>query len=259
MRRRTFLAAAPAAALAGRAFATSRRENPNRDRTDVRGGDRIDGATWASRSAAWGLHGAAATAHPLATQAAIEMLKAGGSAVDAAICANAILGFGEPISCGVGGDCFALLWDPKTRKVLGLNGSGRSPRGLSLAEQRRRANDKGLINSFGAVSVSVPGAVDAWWTLHQRFGKLPWKDLFAPAIRHAEDGAPIVQNVAFYVGASERTFARPQSHIEETDNFRAVWVKDGETPREGEVFRNPQLAKTYRLIAEGGGRAFYEG
>ena len=259
MRRRTFLAAAPAAALAGRAFATSRRENPNRDRPDVRGGDRIDGATWASRSAAWGLHGAAATAHPLATQAAIEMLKAGGSAVDAAICANAILGFGEPISCGVGGDCFALLWDPKARKVLGLNGSGRSPRGLSLTEQRRRANDKGLINSFGAVSVSVPGAVDAWWTLHQKFGKLPWKDLFAPAIRHAEDGAPIVQNVAFYVGASERTFARPQSHIEETDNFRAVWVTDGKTPREGEVFRNPQLAKTYRLIAEGGGRAFYEG
>jgi gamma-glutamyltranspeptidase/glutathione hydrolase len=200
-----------------------------------------------------------ATAHPLATLAAIEILKAGGSAVDAAVCANAILGFGEPISCGIGGDCFALLWDPKQRKVLGLNGSGRSPKGLSLAEQRRRANAKGLINSLGAVSVSVPGAVDAWWTLHQKFGKLPWKDLFQPAIRHAEEGAPIVQNVAYYVGSSERIFSKPENHIEETGNFRKIWVRDGKTPREGEIFRNPELAHTYRLIAEGGGRAFYEG
>ena len=259
MNRRNFIAAVPAAALAGRAFATSRQENPNRDRPDVRGGDRIDGATWASRSAAWGIHGAAATAHPLATLAAIEMLKAGGSAVDAAIAANAVLGFGEPISCGIGGDCFVLLWDPAQKKVLGLNGSGRSPKGLSLAEQRKRAGANGLINSFGAVSVSVPGAVDAWWTLHGKFGKLPWKDLFQPAIRHAEEGAPIVQNVAFYVGGSQRTFSKPESHIEEIGNFNAVWVKDGKTPREGEIFRNPLLAKTYRLIAEGGGRAFYEG
>ena len=193
MNRRNFFAAVPAAALAGRAFATSRQENPNRDRPDVHGGDRIDGATWASRSAAWGIHGAAATAHPLATLAAIEMLKAGGSAVDAAIAANAVLGFGEPISCGVGGDCFVLMWDPAQKKVLGLNGSGRSPKGLTLAEQRKRANAKGLINQLGAVSVSVPGAVDAWWTLHGKFGKLPWKDLFQPAIRHAEEGAPIIR------------------------------------------------------------------
>ena len=259
MRRRTFLAAVPAAALAGRAFATSRQENPNRDRPDVHGGDRIDGATWASRSTAWGLHGAAATAHPLATQAAIEILKAGGSAVDAAICANAVLGFGEPISCGVGGDCFVMLWDPKLRKVVGLNGSGRSPKALTLAEQRKRANAKGVINTHGAVSVSVPGAVDAWWSLHQRYGKLPWKDLFQPAIRHAEEGAPIVQNVAFYVGNSYRIFTNPDAHIEEVENFKKVWAPEGRTPREGDIFRNPDLARTYRLIAEGGGRAFYEG
>ncbi len=171
--------------------------------------------------------------------------------MDAAICANAVLGFGEPISCGMGGDCFVLLWDPKSRKVLGLNGSGRSPKGLSLAEQRKRANAKGLINSFGAVSVSVPGAVDAWWTLHGKFGKLPWKDLFQPAIRHAEEGAPIVQNVAYYVGASQRTFNKPESHIEEVANFNRIWVKDGKTPREGEIFRNPELAQTYRLVARG--------
>jgi gamma-glutamyltranspeptidase/glutathione hydrolase len=259
MQRRTFLAAVPAAALASRAFATSRQENPNRDRPDVHGGDRIDGATWASRSPAWGLHGAAATAHPLATLAAIEILKKGGSAVDAAVCANAVLGFGEPISCGIGGDCFVLLWDPKQKKVMGLNGSGRSPKALTLAEQRRRADAQGLINSYGAVSVSVPGAVDAWWSLHQRYGKLPWKDLFEPAIRHATEGAPIVQNVAYYVASYARTYANPANKIEETENFRKLWVKDGKTPREGDIFRNPDLAHTYQLIAEGGGRAFYEG
>lgn len=218
MRRRSFLAALPATALAAPAFATSRQENPNRDRPDVRPGDRIDGATFASRSAAWGIHGAAATAHPLATLAAIDMLRAGGSAVDAAIAANAVLGYGEPIACGIGGDCFVMLWDPKTRKVMGLNGSGRSPRGLSLEAVRARATPKGTIPSHGAVAVSVPGAVDAWWSLHQRYGKLPWKDLFAPAIAHCEDGAPIVQNTAFYLESSNRIFTRPGSGIEEVEN-----------------------------------------
>jgi gamma-glutamyltranspeptidase/glutathione hydrolase len=258
MRRRTFLAALPAVALASKAMADTRSENPNRNRPDVHGGDRIDGATFASRSAAWGTHGAAATAHPLATLAAIETLKAGGSAVDAAICANAVLGYGEPISCGVGGDCFVLLWDPKARKVMGLNGSGRSPRALTLDIQRQRSKN-GLINSYGAISVSVPGAVDAWWSLHQRYGKRPWAELFQPAIRHAEDGAPITQNVAYYLEASLRNFTKPGAGIEETENFKRIWAADGRTPREGEVFRNPALARTYRLIAEGGERAFYEG
>jgi gamma-glutamyltranspeptidase/glutathione hydrolase len=258
MRRRTFLAALPAAAIAGSALADSRSENANRNRLDVHGGDRIDGATFASRSAAWGVHGAAATAHPLATLAAIDMLRAGGSAVDAAIAANAVLGYGEPISSGVGGDCFVLLWDPKTRKVVGLNGSGRSPRGLTLEMQRARAR-KGLIGSYGAVSVSVPGAVDAWWSLHGRYGKLPWRDLFQPAIGYAEQGAPVTQNVAYYVERSQKVFGRPGIGLEENANFNSIWAAGGKTPREGEVFRNPQLAHTYRLIAEGGGRAFYEG
>lgn len=259
MRRRSFLAALPATALAAPAFATSRQENPNRDRPDVRPGDRIDGATFASRSAAWGIHGAAATAHPLATLAAIDMLRAGGSAVDAAIAANAVLGYGEPIACGIGGDCFVMLWDPKTRKVMGLNGSGRSPRGLSLEAVRARATPKGTIPSHGAVAVSVPGAVDAWWSLHQRYGKLPWKDLFAPAIAHCEDGAPIVQNTAFYLESSNRIFTRPGSGIEEVENFKRGLDARWPNPREGEVFRNPGLGRTYRLIAQGGGRAFYEG
>ena len=258
MRRRTFLAAVPAAAVAGRAFASSRSENPNRNRPDVRPGDRVDGATFAGRSAAWGVHGAAATAHPLATLAAIEILKAGGSAVDAAIAANAVLGFGEPIACGIGGDAFALLWDPKTKKVIGLNGSGRSPTALSLETQRARAKD-GRIASHGATTVSVPGAVDAWWSLHQRYGKLPWKDLFQPAIRHCEEGVPVIQQTAFYVGISHRNFTRPTAGIEEVENFKALWAPNGKTPREGEIFRNPDLGRTYRLIAEGGGRAYYEG
>jgi gamma-glutamyltranspeptidase / glutathione hydrolase len=258
MRRRTFLAALPAAA-ATPALATSRAENPNRNRPDVTHGDRIDGATFASRSAAWGLHGAAATAHPLATLAAIEILKGGGSAVDAAIAANAVLGFGEPIACGIGGDAFCMLWDPRQKKVVGLNGSGRSPLGLSLETVRKRATPKGVLPSYGAVTVSVPGAVDAWWSLHQRYGKLPWKRLFEPAIRHAEEGAPIIQNTAFYLESSHRNFTRPDAGIEEVDNFRKLWAPGGRTPREGEVFRNPDLARTYRLIAEGGGRAFYEG
>jgi gamma-glutamyltranspeptidase/glutathione hydrolase len=258
MFRRTFLAALPATAVASLAHAGSREDNPNRNRPDVHGGDRIDGATFASRSAAWGVHGAAATAHPLATQTAIEILKRGGSAVDAAIAANAVLGYGEPIACGIGGDCFVMLWDPKTKQVVGLNGSGRSPKGLSLETVRARAKD-GMIPSYGAISVSVPGAVDAWWTLHERYGKLPWKDLFQPAIGYAEEGAPITQNVAYYLARSNKAFNLPQAGIEEVVNFNSVWAPNGKTPVEGEVFRNPGLAKTYRLIAEGGRAGFYEG
>src|SRR5579871_13048 len=145
------------------------------DSLPLHGGDRVAGAPYASRSAVWGTHGAAATAHPLATLTAIDTLRAGGTAVDAAIAANAALGLLEPVSCGIGGDCFVMLWDPKTRKVVGLNGSGRSPRSLSLETQRARSKN-GFIASFGAVSVSTPGAVDAWWTLHQRYGRLKWAD-----------------------------------------------------------------------------------
>ena len=258
MRRRTFLAALPAAAIAGSAWAQSRKANPNLNRPDIHGGDRIDGATWASRSAAWGAHGAAATAHPLATLAAIDTLRRGGSAIDAAIAANACLGFLEPNACGVGGDCFVMLWDPKTRKVVGLNGSGRSPRALTLEIQRARSKN-GHINSWGAVSVSVPGAVQAWWDLHQRFGKLPWKSLFDPAITYAEEGAPVGQTIANALGLNHARFINPNAGIEENANYLKIWAPQGRTPREGELFRNPALASTYRKIAAGGRDAFYDG
>src|SRR5262245_28893245 len=159
MRRRTFLATLPALA-AGSSIAQTRSANPNRDRRDVSVGDRVDGATFASRSAVWGVHGAAATAHPLATLAAIDILRAGGSAVDAAITANSCLGFLEPTANGIGGDCFVMLWDTKERKVVGLNGSGRSPANLSLGTVRSRAKN-GLIPTSGAISVSVPGTAIA--------------------------------------------------------------------------------------------------
>jgi gamma-glutamyltranspeptidase/glutathione hydrolase len=266
MRRRTFLAALPvglaAAGIASGAQAQVKRvegTSPNLVRPDVHGGDRIAGASYASRSAAWGVNGAAATAHPLATLAAIETLKKGGSAIDAAIAANACLGFLEPVSCGIGGDCFVMLWDPKTRKVVGLNGSGRSPKGLSLETVRARAGSKGTIPSFGAVSVSVPGAVAAWGELHARYGKLPWKALFEPAIHLATEGVPVAQTIAYYLGASYRRFTSPTAGIEEVENFKKVWAPTGRTPVEGEVFRNPALAHTYGLIAGGGARSFYEG
>ena len=224
----------------------------------TRGGDRVAGEAFASRSTVWGAHGAAATAHPLATLIAIDLLRAGGSAVDAAIGANAALGFLEPIACGIGGDAFAMVWDPKLGALAGLNGSGRSPRGLSLATQRERARN-GFIPPVGALTVSTPGAVDAWWTLHQRYGRLAWADLFAPAIALAEAGAPVAQTVAYYLALSLRGFARPGRGLEETENLKAIWAPDGRTPAEGEMFANPALARTYRLIAAGGREAYYEG
>jgi gamma-glutamyltranspeptidase/glutathione hydrolase len=262
MRRRTFLATLPIAAAAS---TTTGVMSPNTASAETaaspsvtHGGDRIAGAPFASRSTVWGKHGAAATAHPLATLTAIDILRAGGSAVDAAIAANAALGFLEPISCGVGGDCFVMLWDPKSKKVIGLNGSGRSPRSLSLETQRARAKN-GFIASHGAVSVSTPGAVDAWWTLHGRYGRLKWADLFAPAIDMAKDGVPVAETIAYYLAASNRFFTRPGNGIEEVENFKKVWAPNGATPVEGDVFANPALAHTYRLIAQGGREGFYGG
>jgi gamma-glutamyltranspeptidase/glutathione hydrolase len=259
MRRRTFLATLPlAAAVSTGAAGATKPGDAGLDRPDIHGGDRITGETFASRSTVWGAHGAAATAHPLATLTAVEILKAGGSAVDAAVAANAALGFLEPISCGIGGDCFAMVWDPQSHKLAGLNGSGRSPRSLTLAMQRARARN-GFIASHGATTVTTPGAVDAWWTLHQRYGRLKWADVLAPAIEMATRGTPVPQTIAYYLAASNRFFTGPATGIEEVENFKRVWAPNGVTPAEGEMFANPALARTYRLIAEGGREGFYGG
>jgi len=228
------------------------------ERPDVHAGDRPAGASFASRSAALGLSGAAASAHPIATLIGIEILKKGGSAADAAIAVNACLGFLEPTGCGLGGDCYVLLWDPKLGEVVGLEGSGRSPQGLSLEAVRERSAG-GSIAMWGAITVSVPGAVDAWWTLHQRYGRLPWAQLFEPAIALCETGAPVAQIVGRYLKGNLTAFSRAGSGVEETANANHVFAPGGSAPIEGDVFRNPDLARTYRMIAEGGREAFYDG
>lgn len=280
MHRRTLLAAVPAAALlpaASLAEGTKPKTAPAAPkanasmppvweagadrfvRPDVQSGDRPVGASFASRTAVYGLSGAAGTAHPLATQAGIDILKRGGSAVDAAIAINACLGLLEPTANGIGGDVYAMIWDPKTKKLAGLAGSGKSPRALDLATVRSRAKG-GTLPAYGAISVSVPGTVDGWWTMHQRYGKLPWKDLFEPVIAHAEAGAPVPDMIAYYMRRSLAGFRQPGRGIEEIDNaLRTYGLDDGKGPAAGQVFRNPDLARTFRLIAEGGRDAFYEG
>ncbi len=276
MLRRTFLASLPATAIAAPLLAQARPAQPPApqksdaparwspdalrfDRPDVHAGDRPVGASFASRTAAYGLSGAAGTSHPLATQAGIDILKRGGSAVDAAIAINACLGFLEPTSSGIGGDCFAMLWDPKVGKVVGIAGSGASPRGLNLEMARSRAKN-GALPPLGAVTVSVPGAVDAWWMLHRRYGKLPWAELLAPAIALAEQGAPVPDMIAYYIRANLAAFQRAGSGVEETANaIRTFGLTDGKGPQAGGVFRNPDLARTYRMIAKGGRDAFYNG
>ena len=266
MDRRTFIATLPALAavpvVARAQTPAAPRWEAGADRylrPDVHAGDRPVGASFASRTAAYGLNGAAGTAHPLATQAGIDILKRGGSAIDAAIAINACLGLLEPTASGIGGDVYAMIWDPKLKRVVGLAGSGVSPRGLSLETVRGRAKN-GALPPLGAVTVSVPGAVDGWWTMHQRYGKLPWATLFEPAIAMAEAGTPVPDIIAYYIRRSMVSFARAGNGVEETANALKTWgMADGKGPAAGQVFRNPDLARTYRAIAKGGRDEFYAG
>ncbi len=262
MRRRTFLATLPLAAAAPAPFSRVTAAVPSEPppaAADIHAGDRIAGANFASRSTVWGSHGAAATAHPLATLTAIDILRAGGSAVDAAIAANAALGLLEPVSCGIGGDCFVMLWDPKVRKVLGLNGSGRSPRSLSLETQQARAKN-GFIASYrrhvGLDARRRRRLVDAAPT--------PWPPEVGrpvrPGHRHGRTRRPRFPRPSPTISPRPiACFTRPGTGIEEIDNFKKVWAAGGRTPAEGEMFANPALAHTYRLIAEGGREGFYGG
>ncbi len=205
---------------------------------------------YSTRSVVMATHGIAATSHPLATQIAVQLLRDGGSAVDAAIGANAALGLMEPTGAGVGGDLFAIVWDAGKRQLKGLNASGRSPRSLSL----ERLLELGFkqIPADGPLSVSVPGAVDGWHELHSAFGRLDFADLLAPAIDYAENGFPLTEVIA-------AEWARNAEALGRHPGFADVFMPGGSAPEAGDVFRNLRLAATYRAIAEGGRDAFYKG
>ena len=212
--------------------------------------DRVTGHAFATRSEVIAPHAMAATSHPLATQIALDVMRQGGSAVDAAIAANAALGLMEPTGNGIGGDLFAIVWDPKTQKLYGYNGSGRSPKSLTLAEFRRRGLTD--IPAHGPLPVSVPGAVDGWFALHGRFGRLPMADNLAPAIRYARDGHPVHEVIAYY-------WERSVPRLSQFPGFTEQFTIDGRAPRKGELWKNPNLAATLEKIAEGGRDAFYKG
>jgi len=212
--------------------------------------DRITGQTFATRSEVIAPHAMAATSQPLATQIALDVMKGGGSAVDAAIAANAALGLMEPTGNGIGGDLFAIVWDPKTQKLYGYNGSGRSPKSLTLAEfQRRGLKD---IPATGPLPVSVPGAVDGWFALHERFGRKPMADNLAPAIRYAREGHPVAEVIAYY-------WDRSVPKLSQYPGFKEQFTINGHAPRKGEMWKNPNLASTLQKIADGGRDAFYKG
>ncbi len=221
-------------------------------------GDRIIGKPFAGRSIVYGARGAVATAHPIASLIGVEILKKGGSAIDAAIAINAALGFLEPTACGIGGDAFCMLWDPKIKQVVGFNGSGRSPKGMSYDFVKSKAT--GLKTaSFGIASVSIPGTVDAWGQTHKKYGKLSFAECLKPSIDLCENGAPVPQTIAYYLDRNVAKLLNPKFGVEETENLRAIYLPNGKTPQEGELFRNPFLGNTYRRIAKFGTREFYEG
>lgn len=212
--------------------------------------DRITGKPFATRSEVIARHGMAATSQPLATQAALDILKQGGSAVDAAIAANAVQCLVEPVGCGLGGDLFAIVWDGKAKKLSGLNASGRSPASLTLDEFRRREITH--VPPTGPLPVTVPGCVDGWFELSARFGKLPMSQVLAPAIRYAKEGAPIAELVAYY-------WQRNAALLSKFDGFSTTFLPNGRAPAKGDLFANPRLAETLEKLAAGGRDAFYKG
>src|SRR5437667_7220354 len=219
--------------------------------------DRLTGEPFASRSEALARHGMVCTSVPAATQVGLDILKRGGSAVDAAIAANATLGLMEPVSNGIGGDLFAIVYRAKENKLYGINGSGRSPLGLSYDQMKAELAKlhRETIPPTGMLPISVPGTVDAWAELHKRFGKLNLSDDLTPAIRYAEEGFPVTELIAYYWGFGPRLYKGLP------DGFLETYTLDGKgrTPAKGDIFKNSALAKTLRLIAEKGRDAFYKG
>ena len=217
--------------------------------------DRVTGQEFASRSEVIATQAMAATSQPLATQIALDVMKQGGNAIDAAIAANAALGLMEPTGSGIGGDLYAIVWSAKDKKLFGLNASGRSPKGLTLEQLQAEVKKLGRtdIPPLGMLPISVPGAVDGWFSLHDKFGQLPMKKVLAPAISYAENGFPVTELIAYYWQNSvPRLSTQP-------GDFKGTFTINGQGPKTGDIFKNPALASTYKQLASGGRDAFYKG
>ena len=217
--------------------------------------DRVTGKTFATRSEVIAKNGMVATSQPLATQIGLDILKQGGSAVDAAIAANAALGLMEPTGNGIGGDLFAIVWDAKSQKLYGLNASGRSPKGLSLKKMNTEVANlkRDTIPPYGMLPISVPGTVDGWFEMHGKFGKLPMSEVLKPAINYANEGFPVSELISFYWQKSVPRLS-PQK-----GDFKKVFTINGKGPEKGQIFKNSALANTLSLIAKGGRDEFYKG
>jgi gamma-glutamyltranspeptidase/glutathione hydrolase len=212
--------------------------------------DRITGKTFATRSEIIAKHGMAATSQPLATQIALDILKKGRNAIDAAIAANAALGLMEPTGNGIGGDLFAIIWDAKTQKLYGLNASGRSPKSLTLEYFKEKGLTK--VPSHGPLSVSVPGCVDGWFEMHKKFGSMKMTEILKPAIDYAREGFPVTELIAYYWNGNSRS-------LKDFPGFKEIYMPNGKAPQKGEIFKNPYLANTLEKIANGGRDVFYKG
>ena len=212
--------------------------------------DRLTGKDFATRSEVIATNGMAATSHPLATQTALDVLKDGGNAIDAAIAANAVLGLVEPTGCGIGGDLFAIVWIEKDKKLYGLNSSGPAPQDMTIKKLKAMGIDK--IPPFGPLPVTVPGAVAGWTALHKRFGNKSFEELFNNAIFYADNGFPITEVVGYYLQLSSERY-------KDYPNFKDVWMPNGEALKKGDVFINKDLAGTYKQIAKSYGESFYKG
>ena len=213
--------------------------------------DRLTGRNFATRSEVIAGNGMVASSHPLATQIGLDILKNGGTAVDAAIGVNAALGLMEPTGSGIGGDLFAIVWDAKTKKLYGINASGRSPKSLTLEHFKEKNIE--IIPATGPLPVSVPGCVDGWFELHSKFGKMPMTEILAPSIKYAEEGFPVTELIAYYLKVSVNRYMKQFPNVKET------YTNNGKVPEKGDLFRNPFLADTYRKIGHQGRDAFYKG
>ena len=212
--------------------------------------DRITGEPFSTRSEVLASNGMVATSHPLATQVGVDILKKGGNAIDAAIAANAAIGLMEPTGNGIGGDLFAIIWIEKEKKLYGLNASGRSPSSLDL--DFFKTNNYSSIPAYGPLPVSVPGCVDGWFELNERFGSMKMSSILKPAIEYAENGFPVTELVSYYMESASNNFYN-------YPNFKETYFINGASPKKGELFKNLDLANTLKIISNEGRKGFYEG